>query len=1082
MRERLNYARLTLAILLPAAVIVALWLVTGGASSTSSAAETPPRADTLPATVTFDRHIRPILSDRCFACHGPDINKRISGLRLDKAVEAFGPLPKHPTQRAFVPGHPEQSWAYLRMISKDPNEMMPPPRYHRTINDYERALVKKWIEQGAKWEEHWAFVKPLRAQPPTVQNNAWPRNDIDRFVLANLEEQGLQPSKEADKTRLIRRVSLDLTGIPPTPAEVDAFVADGSSNAYEKVVDRLLASQRYGEQMAVPWLDNARYADSHGFQNDPERFMWHWRDWVINAFNNNMPFDEFTVDQIAGDLLPNATDDQKIATGFNRNPRINAEGGVIVEEFRIEGVIDRVEATSQTWLGLTMGCCRCHDHKYDPITQKEFYQFSAYFNSINEIGAYTDGGLDKGANAPPLLRVYSTDELKRLADDKTILDTADAKLVAFQNRLPELEKQYAAHAGAASEPADLAAHFLFDDKQDGRDAAGNMIRVSSEGKPAFVDGPHGKTLKLDGAGSALVAHDAVSFERDQAASYGAWVKAQGTGAILARMDGGPDVRGFDIYYEGGKISAHLVSQWPSDAIKVTTNQPLPMKQWVHVMVTYDGSSKAGGLRVYFDGVSQPVSVMNDSLKNTIVAQSSFRIGRRTEGDSFKGLITDVRFYRRALTAAEVLSLVHSHHAIESIIQIPLAKRTAEQSKQLMSVLLAGDPEYAKVIAEIDNARADSQSLADVNQRGLGGPNTTMVMQDLSTPRDTFILLRGQYDKHGEKVGPGVPAILPPLPADAPPNRLALARWIVEPSNPLTSRVQANRLWEKFFGIGLVKSSENLGTQADWPSNPELLDWLATEMIRLKWDLKAFQKEIVMTAAYRQDSSISPEMLERDPENRLIARGPRVRLAAETVRDQALSASGLLVEKIGGPSVRPYEPEYLWDGNPYGNLSKYTEDQGDSLYRRSLYTILKRTAPPANLGTFDMPSREVCVVKRARTNTPLQALDLLNDPTYVEAARMLAQHMMTDGGPTPADRLSYGFYRVLCRKPSDAETRILVSGFEKQLKMFQSNSADATQFIRTGFTKPDAKLEPAELAAYAMMASEMLNLDEAVTKQ
>ncbi len=892
----------------------------------------------------------------------------------------------------------------------------------------------------------------------------------------------MQPSKPADKYRLIRRVSLDLTGIPPTPAEIDAFVADNSPNAYEKVVDRLLASPRYGEQMAIAWLDYARYADSHGYQNDPERYMSHWRDWVIEAYNKNMPFDEFTVDQIAGDLLPNATYEQKLATGFNRNHRMNAEGGIIDEEFRIDGVIDQVETTSQTWLGLTMGCCRCHDHKYDPITQKEFYQFSAYFNSVNEVGAFTEiCDLDRGANAPPLMRVYSAEDIKRQAEIKPILESAESKLRQFHQRLPELERQYAAHRGPTTEPNDPAIRFTLDNKPEGLDAAGKAIPVTLQGKPTFVDSTHGKVLKIDGAGSYIVAGDIASYERTDAVTYGAWINAQNFAPIFSRMEGGADYRGFDLYYEEGKISAHIIHQWPISAIKITTNTPIPLKQWVHVMATYDGSSKASGLKIYVNGISQPFTVSDDTLNDTIITPASFKIGRRSDGPTFNGLISDVRFYRRLLTPAEILSLANPH-LVDSIIQIPLAQRTADQNNELAKVLLGSDPEYVKVASEIDKARADALALSNMNPNTLGGPNTTMIMQDLPKPRDTFVLGRGQYNNHGEKVGPGVPAILPPLPADAPPNRLALARWIVDPANPLTARVQANRLWEKFFGIGIVKSSENLGTQADWPSNPELLDYLATELIRLKWDLKYFQKEMIMSAAYQQDSSVSPELLERDPDNRLIARGPRVRLSAETVRDQALAASGLLVEKIGGPSVRPYEPGNIWERSPYGNLNNYVPDKGDSLYRRSLYTFWKRTAPPPNLSTFDMPSREVCVVKRGHTNTPLQALDLLNDPTYVEAARVLAQHMMLDSGTSPTEHIANGFYRVLCRKPNAEESNILLAGFAKQLEKFHANPDAAAKFISLGDTKPDLKLAAPELAAYTMIASEILNLDETVTKQ
>jgi len=772
----------------------------------------------IPAAIAFNRDIRPLLADRCFACHGPDGNKRISGLRLDRPVQAFGPLPKHPQARALVPGHPEQSVAWQRITSTDPAEMMPPPAYHHLLSAADKTLIKTWIEQGARWEEHWAFVPPVRPEPPAVTAAPWARNAIDRFILARLEQEGFSPAPEADKATLIRRVTLDLTGIPPTLAEVDAFLADAAPTAYEKLVERLLASPRYGEQMAATWLDYARYADSHGYQSDPERHMWRWRDWVINAFNANMPFDQFTIEQLAGDLLPAATQDQKIATGFNRNGRINGEGGIIAEEWRVETVIDRVETTSAVFLGLTMGCCRCHDHKYDPITQKEFYRFGAYFNSINETGVGDTGTLDRGTNAPPVIRVYSPEQTQRIA---------------------ELNTQIA--------------------------------------------------------------------------------------ACVARL-----------------------AQPNADKAKITAEQTAATKER--------------------DGIA------NDER------------------------------------------------------------------------------------------------------------NTTMVMEELPKPRDTFVLLRGQYDKHGDKVEPGLPEVLAPAgKVSTPRNRLELAQWIVNPANPLTARVQANRLWEKFFGVGLVKTTENFGTQADWPSHPELLDWLGTELVRLKWDLKAFQKLIVTSATYRQAGTIRPELLERDPENRLLARAPRLRLSAETVRDQALAISGLLVEKIGGPSVKPYAPAQLWADNRFGNLAKYVEDKGDSLYRRSLYTFWKRTATPPNLTMFDMPSREYCIIKRSRTNTPLQALTLLNDPTFLEAARVLGQHMITDGGTTPEQRVAWGFRRATGRLPAAAECKILTDGIEPLRTHYQQDGKAAADLLSLGATPRPPQLEAAELAAYTMTASVILNLDEMVNK-
>lgn len=1043
--------------------------------------------------IIFDRDIRPILSDRCFKCHGFDEKKRESGLRLDLKTGAFDPLPKHKDKRAFVPGHPEQSYAYQRMLSKDPHEMMPPPNSHLSITDHEREMVKLWIEQGAKWQDHWAFEKPVRPEPPAVRDKSWVRNPIDNFILARLDEEGLKPSGEADRATLIRRVSLDLIGLPPTPAEVDAFVKDTAPDAYEKLVDRLLANPHYGEQMAVHWLDEARYADSHGFQSDPERHQWHWRDWVINAFNTNMPYDRFVTEQLAGDLLPNATEDQKIATGFNRNHRMNSEGGIIDEEWRVETVIDRVETTSGAFLGLTMGCCRCHDHKYDPITQKEFYSFSAYFNSINERGEYFSVGLDKGINGAPVMKAYSAETKKQIADLNTQIKDADARVAKLRERLPELEAKFVAEGGKVKDPAGLALRFALDGKVEGVDGAGKSVAAKFAGKapatqPTYVDGKlPGKAVKFTGDGSAIDAGQAFNPERNERFSYGAWVNLQGgDGSIVNKMTDGPLFRGIDLYLQGGKVAPHFDSNWPQNALKVVSANPLPMNQWVHVFVTYDGSAKPEGVRIYFNGQQQattvevnalhevPGEVVGGGVTGSMRSGAPLLIGRRVKGSELKGSVQDVRFYSRVLTPIEVAALGVGPD-MERLVKIPADKRTKEESEQLAMSLLGPLPEYAKAIEDKGKAQA---TLTGIDN---DPANTTMVMEELPKPRDTFVLVRGQYDHHGDKVDVGVPSVLNPLPKDAPKNRLGLAEWIASPDNPLTARVRVNRLWEKFFGTGIVKTSENFGVQAEWPSHPELLDWLATEFVARKWDMKAIQKEIVMSATYRQASSTTPELVERDPDNRLLAHGPRFRLSAEQVRDQALAVSGLLSPKMGGRSVKPYEPADLWAGNLFGNLATYAPDTGENLYRRTLYTFLKRTAAPANQMVWDMPSREFCVVKRSRTNTPLQALNVMNDPTYVEASRVLAEHMLTHGGNDAAQRIKYAFLTATCRPPTGAELKILQDELAAQLAHYQKDAAAAKKLIAIGATPPDAKLNPSELAAYTLTASTILNLDEVINK-
>ncbi|MGB7159928.1 MAG: DUF1553 domain-containing protein [Tepidisphaeraceae bacterium] len=1030
--------------------------------------------------INFNRDIRPILSDRCFACHGPDGNKRQSGLRLDLQNGLFELLPKHAGKRAFVPGNVAESYGYQRIISRDPQEVMPPiTAPHLKLNQQEKDLVRRWIEEGAPWSEHWTFVAPRRPDVPVNTNQAWPSNEIDRFVLARLEETGLKPSPAADKSALIRRVSLDLTGLPPTLSEVEGFLADTSESAYEKVVDRLLASPHYGEQMAVAWLDAARYADSHGYQSDPERFMHHWRDWVIKAYNDNMPFDEFAVEQLAGDLLPNATESQKVATGFNRNHRMNSEGGIIDEEWRVEGVIDRVETTGTTFLGLTLGCARCHDHKYDPVTQKEFYSFSAYFNSVNERGEFFSVGLDRGMNAPPLLKVFGEDTKKQLAALNGRIAAADEAIKKLHAKLPEMEVAFKASGSKVVEPKDVAARWALDDKVEGADAGGGIIKANFEGgeKPTFVDGKLGKAFKTDGVKWSIDADQALEFERTDAFSFGAWVNLAGPeGAVLSKMDAQPGHKGFDILISQGKVAPHIASNWGAqNAIKVATKNALPMNTWTHVFVTYDGSSKAAGLSVYIDGRLQEVVPEVDKLSDSIKCKSPLLIGRRVNNTApLNGMIDDVRFYKRTLTPSEVAAIATGPD-IDTILPIADEKRTPEQKATIAKLLLGGVSEY--VAAEAEKAKAAAETAVIENDVR----NTTMIMEDLPKPRDTFVLTRGQYDLHGEKVEAGTPAILPPLPADAPKNRLALAKWIVDPANPLTARVQANRLWEKFFGVGLVKTTENFGVQTEWPSHPELLDWLATELVASKWDQKAFLKMIVMSATYRQSGRVTPELIERDPENRLLARGPRFRLSAEQVRDQALAVSGMLSGKIGGPSVKPYQPDNLWDGNLFGNLVKYVTDSGDSLYRRSLYTFIKRTAGPANMMAFDMTTREYCIVKRSRTNTPLQALDGLNDPTYVEAARVLAAHMMRDGGADAPARIAYGFRRAVCRPPTEKEVTILSEALAEQLERYRKDPEAAKKLLSVGAKAHDPSLDGPEHAAYTMAASVILNLDEVVNK-
>jgi hypothetical protein len=774
----------------------------------------------------------------------------------------------------------------------------------------------------------------------------------------------------------------------------------------------------------------------------------------------------------------------------------------------VEAVLDNAETVSHTFLGLTMNCCRCHDHKYDPITQKEYYSFSAYFNSNDEHGNYSPDGLDKGRNAAPIMQVFSLEQKRRMETLNQTIAASDAGIVSLAGKLlPDLETKYKANPSKSGEVPGLVAAFPLDGSPNGFDAnqnpipatlenvaenaadnaadhaadhaagkgTGNEVTKASEsaGGGPWVDGLNGKAIKFDGKDMDVNAGDAVQFERLKPFTISAWVNVHSDGTILSKMDDAPTFRGVDLHLERLRLAAELTGDIAAKiGINVVAKTPLPQGKWTHIAVTYNGSSKASGIKIYYNGKPQAVAIQMDELYQSIASTSPLLIGKRVTSISLDGLVQDLRVYQRVLTRPEI-NVVGSARQLQDILKISPDQRAVEQTKLVASILLAHDPDYSKIIGEEDAAQAELDGLnADPN-------NTTMVMQDLPKPRDTFILIRGQYDKHGDEVRPGVPAILTPLPKDAPPNRLGLARWIVDPANPLTSRVLVNRLWEKFFGVGIVKTSDNFGTQADWPSHPELLDWLACELIRQKWDLKSFQKMIVMSATYRQASEVTPDIIERDPENRLLSHGPRFRLTAEQVRDQALATSGLLVDTVGGPSVKPYEPGDLWVNNLYGNLSKYVQDTGEALYRRSMYTFLKRTAPPPNLMLFDMPSREYCVILRSRTDTPLQALDLMNDPTYVESARFLAQHTIDEGGATEADRVDYCFRRATARPPTAEESAILRGYLEKELDRYRADPASAAKLLSVGAAPADAKINASELAAYTMLASVVQNLDEVI---
>ena len=985
--------------------------------------------------VDFSRDVRPILSDRCFTCHGPDEATRKVGLRLDTeegARQARG------THTPIVPGNPAASEVMKRVAPERPAMRMPPPYSDRTpLSEREVAILRAWIEQGAKWQSHWSFTAPVRPELPAVTNGAWVRNPIDRFVMARLEREGLAPSPEADRARLLRRVSFDLTGLPPAPAELDAFLADRSPDAYEKVVDRLLASPRYGERMAVDWLDAARYADTHGYQVDPAKEMWPWRDWVIAAFNRNLPYDRFTIEQIAGDLLPDSTLEQKIATGFQRNHRINSETGSIAEEFQAENLVDRVSTFGTVWLGLTVGCARCHDHKYDPLTTREFYSLYAFFNNVDEVG--NGGPRDGRGNHKPYLRLPAPELEAQAAAKENEIAKAKAALAEVETRLAP---------GLAKWERDALTHRP-------RWEVLRPATISADGGVTLRQQPDGSIV----AGGAMAASSIYEITaRTKLANITAFRLELIPDASLpgAGSGRGPAGKGvvtlFEVKAGGKKV----------DLSRISADFKSEESELDLVIRPADQLKRGWGVN---PEMNRPHYAVIEPARMTAGAQFTIRIGNEYEG-------APVGRFRLSVTNDPYPEVMP-----EAIVKIlGSTERTEKDSAELRKYFLTHPYERRRASEQLAGLEAEKRAIENKIP-------TTMVMQEMDKPRDTFLLARGQYDKPGDKVQPAVPAFLPPLRAGAPANRLSLARWLMDPSHPLTARVSVNRYWQAYFGNGLVKTAEDFGSQGEAPSHPELLDWLATEFVRSGWDVKAMQRLIVTSATYRQDSKAAAALRERDPENRLLARGPRVRLAAEMIRDQALSVAGLLNDRMGGPAVKIYQPDGLWEQlSAFQGRKLFERSKGEDLWRRSVYTYWKRTVPPPSLTIFDAPTREFCVVRRQASSSPLQALALLNDEMYMEASRKLAERMMKEGGATPDARLAWAFRLATSRAATPAETGILKRGLERRLTQYRGDREAAAKLLGAGESPRDGQLDIAELAAYTTAASVILNLDEVITRQ
>jgi Protein of unknown function (DUF1553)/Protein of unknown function (DUF1549)/Concanavalin A-like lectin/glucanases superfamily/Planctomycete cytochrome C len=1021
------------------------------------------------APLEYDRDVRPILSENCFLCHGQDSKKRMAGLRLDSFENATA---DRKGRAALSPSKPGDSLLYQR-ITAEPARRMPPVSSNRSLAPEQIAILKRWIEEGGHYTKHWAFIPPVRPAVPVALDPKWIKQPIDAFVLRRLQAEGLHPSPAASPETWLRRVSLDLTGLPASLAELDAFSKDVKARgdaAYEAAADRLLASPAYGERMAMDWLDVARYADTHGFNNDAERSMWPWRDWVIRSFNRNMPYDRFITEQLAGDLLLNSTLDQRIATGFGRNHVINSEGGIIEEEYRVEYVADRVRTLGMAWLGLTLECAHCHDHKFDPITQRDHYRFAAFFNNIAEIGE--DGRV---ANAAPFVSA-PTDEQKKRMD-------------ALQGAIDKLSKKVDLREKAWT--------------PNGNDSRTSTMRKVEAPAQVLCDAPSG----LDLASPACLTRDATSKEvpisKRDSFTFSAWIDPSASDADVALLSTANYAEppaavtygsGIEIRLVNGELEFRFSQRFPGYSIQVRSQGAnLSPGQWRQVALVYEGDTgktamraHASWVRMFVDGDEMPTQVFNDDLplpdaSGSKPVHAKFRIGwdNGPKSARFGGQLGEVAAWNRALSAAEINALFESR-ALPYAATRQLARQASAMDRGWLrqAQIRESDPVFANDADKLRTLRAELLALRR-------DAPTVMVMQERTEPREAHILIRGSYDAPGEKVEAGVPEeLLGAWPAGALKNRLGLAEWLTKPDNPLTARVVVNRFWQQLFGEGLVKTSDNFGMQGEWPSHPELLDWLAREFIDSGWNVKALMKRIVLSATYRQDSSASPELFARDPENRLLARGPRFRLPAETLRDQALEISGLLKQRVGGPSVFPYQPADLYKGIVVAASypgTTWVESKGDDLYRRSMYIFWKRTVPHPTMNVFDAPDREVCIVRRSITNTPLQALTLLNDPIFVEAARKLAERAIHEGGSTARTRLAFAFRLATGRTPGERELGILLASFDKMFSAYRLDEKGARALVSVGASTSDPSIPIDVLAAYTAVTNIILNMDETITK-
>ena len=1044
--------------------------------------------------VNFNRDIRPILSDKCFACHGLDKLARKADLRLDRRESAV-------ETKAIVPGEPEKSAVIERIFSTDDETVMPPKKSNKPLTDDQKALLRRWIAEGAEYHPHWSLIPvPKQVEVPKLNEKAnWVRNPIDAFVMSRLQQEGLQPAAEATRETWLRRASFDLTGLPPSLGDLDKFLQDTSSNAYEQAVDRLLESPAYGERMTNEWLDVARYADTFGYQADRDTHLWPWRDWVIRAFNNNLSYDQFITWQTAGDLIPDATVDQRLATAFNRLHRQTNEGGSIEEEFRQSYIADRVVTNGTAFLGLTLECARCHDHKYDPIAQADFYKLAAFFSNIDEHGLYSH--FTETAPTPSLL-LYEGDQKTRHEELLAKIRLSESNLDRIRD---DARQRFAEHwsskleinnVGSLSQVLNRNSSVTPVKPGTAASASANTsfmpkLRLNFDdakpnGENKLVPGIAGQAIKFSGD-DAFGCPGSGKYGRTSPFSISVWLKPaehKPRVAILHQCVAAEDAafRGYSLVLDNGHPQFSLIHFWPGNAIQIQASQQIPLNEWTHVAIVYNGSSHAAGLRLFINGNSADVDVVKDKLTRDIKYRPEWgdsnsggvemSLGARFRDVGFRhGAIDELAVYDHEISPLEVMKLsrefpVPATPAGETKIKLPDAARFEHY-------LLRDDEPYQSAGKELQDLRNQENELVTLVKQ-------IMTMQELPEPRPTHVLKRGAYDSLGELVTADTPASILPFPTDYPRNRLGLAKWMTDDRNPLTSRVAINRLWSLFFGRGLVASVEDFGGQGQTPSHPELLDWLARDFMDHGWNVKQFCKKVVLSATYRQSSRPSdPKLYHEDPENRLLGRGPRYRLSAEQLRDNAVAVSGLLVPKVGGPSVMPYQPAGLWE--EAGTGKSYAQSKGEGLYRRSLYTFWRRTSPPPSMRTFDATSREVCTARRERTATPLQSLVLLNDPQFIEAARVLAEKLIHQPDSDLESRIRQAFRLLTSRLPSPKETEILKRLYRDQKTYFDSVPNEAKQFISIGEAPRDERIDPIDHAAMTVVINNLLNFSESVTK-